>query len=499
MSLLHGQAAVSAMTPMPTDRVDDSSLVGTSTSEAVVWYYVTSSAWAAAATQAAGTLVTAKLTYTGVLNQMASGIGTNNDTGLSFAAATRAAQLKNVPDAVFNELAIQSPTTQSTEMAKYLTTAGDYCIDHRRGQVWLNSKAQVANDSATYSYQTPVSVTVTTSGTSTVYSEDVATPSIISGPTVMMERDDALSTLTPAAADWAAARCSAEGALWTQDFNSDAIKASVEIMDDWDTTAYTETLALASNNAKVSALCYGGDWNNGTPILAAFQVAVDNTTISATPNTLVVGGIYKAALDTYDDNDAVPIHFDNKGQLAVGIAHSGVDAGYPLKIGGIARSSQNTAVTALDRTDAVFNLNGEQVIAGYDWATQSNSVTERDPIDEHYVEEELVDTTNVGTGTNYYPSSTGRALGSYNNVSIHAVTSGGVTATIEAKIDDSTDWVDITPAGYRLDDNTTGNASFVDQTFMLDFDNLHVRHVRIKSVTSDATNGVQYHWKLTAL
>ena len=52
--------------------------------------------------------------------------------------------------------------------------------------------------------------------TATEYSEDAATPSTISGIGVMMERDDALSSLTPAEGDWVALRSSAEGALWTQ-------------------------------------------------------------------------------------------------------------------------------------------------------------------------------------------------------------------------------------------------------------------------------------------
>ena len=64
-----------------------------------------------------------------------------------------------------------------------------------------------------------------------VFSEDVATPATITGLTGMMERDDALSSLTPIEGDWAAFRCSAEGALWTQDFNSDAIKTALELID----------------------------------------------------------------------------------------------------------------------------------------------------------------------------------------------------------------------------------------------------------------------------
>ena len=69
------------------------------------------------------------------------------------------------------------------------------------------------------------------SSATTEYSEDAATPSTISGIGVMMERDDALSSLTPAEGDWVALRSSAEGALWTQEFNSDAILADTANMD----------------------------------------------------------------------------------------------------------------------------------------------------------------------------------------------------------------------------------------------------------------------------
>lgn len=63
------------------------------------------------------------------------------------------------------------------------------------------------------------------------YTEDVAAPAAIIGTAVMMERDDALATLTPIEGDWAGLRCSAEGALWVQDFNSDAILADTANMD----------------------------------------------------------------------------------------------------------------------------------------------------------------------------------------------------------------------------------------------------------------------------
>ena len=134
----------------------------------------------------------------------------------------------------------------------------------------------------------------------------------------------------------------------------------------------------------------------------------------------------------------------------------------------------------------------------YDNAT--NSLRVQEIAKDTPVEEELIDTTNVAAATNYYPSSTGKVLDRYRNVSIQGVISGGVTFTVEAKIDDSTDWLDITKSGYRLGvdvANSVGLASIVDEAFIMDFGDLNVNAIRIKSVTADATNGVQYHWKLS--
>jgi|ETNvirnome_6_100_1030635.scaffolds.fasta_scaffold10614_3 hypothetical protein len=131
-------------------------------------------------------------------------------------------------------------------------------------------------------------------------------------------------------------------------------------------------------------------------------------------------------------------------------------------------------------------------------ATSSDRVEEIDPVSEHYAEEELIDDTNVAAATNYYPSSDGKVLGAMNLVSIQGMISGGVTTTVEATWDDaaSPDWVDVTPAGYDLLTNVTGGASFVDTNFALDFDQLNAKKIRIKSVTADGTNAVQYHWKV---
>ena len=101
-----------------------------------------------------------------------------------------------------------------------------------------------------------------------------------------------------------------------------------------------------------------------------------------------------------------------------------------------------------------------------------------------------VDSTDVAAGTNYYPSSAGQTLTPYTNLNVQGVTSGGVTFTLEVTNDD--DWIDITQAGYRKDDNSSGNTSLVDQSFSMDWQDLQTVKWRIKSVTSDATNAVKY-------
>lgn len=72
---------------------------------------------------------------------------------------------------------------------------------------------------------------VTGGGGGTEYNEDAATPATITGTATVMERDDALSTVTPIEGDWIGFRGTAEGALWVQDFNSDAILADTANMD----------------------------------------------------------------------------------------------------------------------------------------------------------------------------------------------------------------------------------------------------------------------------
>lgn len=83
---------------------------------------------------------------------------------------------------------------------------------------------------------------VTGGGGGVEYVVNAAAPTDPTGATFVMERDDALSTLsTEAETEWTNPRGSAEGALWTQDFNSDTM------------TTHLTTLAGAVTGTEVQA------------------------------------------------------------------------------------------------------------------------------------------------------------------------------------------------------------------------------------------------------
>ena len=107
---------------------------------------------------------------------------------------------------------------------------------------------------------------------------------------------------------------------------------------------------------------------------------------------------------------------------------------------------------------------------------------------------DILDVTDIGAATNYFPSSAGVEMLGYDDVSILLELAGGVTVTVEADVDDAAgaSWaIDITQACLNLVDNTTGNASFVDVSAYLLAEGLNVTRIRIKYITSDATNAVK--------
>jgi hypothetical protein len=132
---------------------------------------------------------------------------------------------------------------------------------------------------------------VTGGGGGTEYSEDVATPATIVGTATLVERDDALTTVTPIEGDWIGLRGTAEGALWVQDFNSDSIDGKITACDTGAVVIASGTVTAVTDITNPVTV----DWNGTAPPIGAGVEATALRVTIATDSTGVV---------SVDDNGA---------------------------------------------------------------------------------------------------------------------------------------------------------------------------------------------------
>jgi hypothetical protein len=177
---------------------------------------------------------------------------------------------------------------------------------------------------------------ITSFGGGTEYTEDVATANPQVGKAIMVERDDALTTVSPAEGDWEGLRGTAEGALWVQDFNSDAILADTANMDTNITAILADTAnmdtnlgTVASDTTAILADTANMDTNLGT-------VASDTTAILA--DTAAIQTAVEIIDDIVKTEDALHSSGD-KGVMSLGVRAdadgtlAGADGDYaPLQV-----------------------------------------------------------------------------------------------------------------------------------------------------------------------
>lgn len=211
-------------------------------------------------------------------------------------------------------------------------------------------------------------VQVTSGGGGTEYTEDVATANPIVGTATMMERDDALATLTPIEGDWAGMRCTAEGALWVQDFNSDAIATSVSNIDvntgstatyagniDLSTTDLPNVIGTDGSAGPTKALSVAGTESGGT--LQELRVDADgHLQVDVLSNVISSGTL--TTVSTVTTCSTVTT------LTGGGVAHDGADSGNPHKIGAKATTALSglTLVANADRTDLFAGVDGVQIV-----------------------------------------------------------------------------------------------------------------------------------------
>lgn len=120
-----------------------------------------------------------------------------------------------------------------------------------------------------------------------------------------------------------------------------------------------------------------------------------------------------------------------------------------------------------------------------------------DPDSTRYVQDSLVDTTNIAAGTNYYPSATGMSMDGYKDFTLTGKlidADNTTTLTLEVTNDEdpaTADWVQV--QGYNWNTNAVVAsiaAASTTTTYAWDFENLNFTYIRAKVVTGDATNTV---------
>jgi len=156
--LLGDQADVTSRSPLKVKRVDDASVVEDVSAETVTFQYDNSGALASATGQAAGTMIYAKLDYDGLLNSFKDKVGDMKDSSFEFVTGT----VLTTALALDIEIEVDkwrrmTVTEKFAEMAKWMKTNGQYWVDHADGAVWGLAAANVADDTANYSYKSPIS------------------------------------------------------------------------------------------------------------------------------------------------------------------------------------------------------------------------------------------------------------------------------------------------------------------------------------------------------
>jgi len=155
MALLGNQEDVRAETPLLIDSMDNTSTVNPIAAETLTFYYNDGGTKTAAAGEAAGTLIYAKLKYDGVLNGLFNTVGNSLDTSLVYTGTSVTTQVRNPGQEFVNSLYKKTLPEKFTAMATVLLTNGDYFIDHENGAIWGLSAALVAGgDTVDYSVKT---------------------------------------------------------------------------------------------------------------------------------------------------------------------------------------------------------------------------------------------------------------------------------------------------------------------------------------------------------
>ncbi len=123
----------------------------------------------------------------------------------------------------------------------------------------------------------------------------------------------------------------------------------------------TPAQAIGSTGAIVTTTTTNGQWWLNITGFSHFRVRCSVTgTGTAVVSIRATLGVAGVTIDT-----PIPAGTNIIGYTVGELAHDAADSGNPLKIGGVARSSEQAVVANADRVQAAFDLVGKQIILPY--------------------------------------------------------------------------------------------------------------------------------------
>jgi hypothetical protein len=237
----------------------------------------------------------------------------------------------------------------------------------------LSSLDAIEGDAVPLRVSSTGALHVTGGGGGTEYTEDVATPAAIIGTAPLLERDDILGALTPIEGDWVGMRATAEGALWTQDFNSDAILTDLNTLAAAVSTEMQVDIvgALPAGAATIGDVTVSGDALTALQLIDDVVYVDDADWSDGASKHLLVGGLYQSVPQSITDGDVGPFQVDANGRLLV----DGSGATQPVSNTGLTELAAAINASQLD-----INIASDSVGIGGGTQYTEDVVAAADPI-----------------------------------------------------------------------------------------------------------------------
>jgi hypothetical protein len=440
--LLKGQYQVSAQTPMPVDPMDSSSTASTYSEAAVVqFYYYNAGTRTIDAGQAAGTIVDGVFSYRNIYDSLGATIACKKNTSLAFTCNAMTTEI----DASANPALMQimegndtnTPAEKAAAIGAFLLNNGDYVVDYRKGVVWVK-KATTTVSMASVSYKiTSASATTSSAITSVIpgtaatnlgKAEDAAHTSGDVGVMMLAVRNDAGTVLAGTTGDYIPLSTDPNGNL---------------------------RVATGSGGSA------GGGNNTYSTEQGDFTATVTNASNAIVLSVDSIGGV---ALTT--------ANFAN-GILKVQDVSATPDEWKTITLDKFTWTAATKTLDTAGCTGAFTFGTGDivsLVITGSDKMRDSaNDATRNLPVrdcSDQFVEQSVVDTTNVASGT-YYPSSSGQATAGYKDLTFTGtlIDGAGETTTLTLEVSNiggttAGDWVQV----YFRDDKNNTNVNSIAAT-----------------------------------